>query len=80
MLSQVFDCPMSELDVGNYTYDATDVAVGIKYTKMFLTHGKLPPILVVRQHNGRFKVQTNIIAFLVANTLSLSTIPAQEIT
>lgn len=79
MLSKVFECPMSEVDIGNYNYDMTDIAVAIKYTKMHLTNNMLPPILVVRQPNGRYKVHTNIIAYLVAHTLSLSTIPAQEL-
>lgn len=80
MLSKVFECPVSELDIGNYRYDMTDIATAIKYTKMYLTSGTLPAILVVRQANKRYKVQTNVISFIVGNTLSLSTIPAQEIT
>ncbi len=79
MLGQVFECPVSQLDIGNHQYDCTDIAVAIKFTKMFLTEHKLPTILVVRQANGRFKVQTNVIAYVVAHTLSLSTITAQEI-
>jgi hypothetical protein len=79
MLSSPFDCPLSDLDIGNYNYDAVDVATAIKYTKMYLTTDTLPAIIVVRQPNGRFRVQTNVIAFVVAHTLSLSTIKAQEL-
>ena len=71
---------MSDLDIGNYNYDETDIATAIKYTKMYLTTHVLPPIIVVRQRNGRFKVQTNVIAYVVAHNLSLSTIQAQELT
>jgi hypothetical protein len=80
MLSQLFECPMSEIDIGTYQYDMTDVAVAVKYTKMYLTTGVLPSILVIRQANKRYKIQTNVIAYIVAHNLSLSTIPAQEIT
>lgn len=79
MLGPLFECPLTELDAPRYQFDETDIAVAIKYCKMFLTTGVLPAIMVTRQGNGRFRVQTNVISFVVANTLSLSSIPAQEL-
>ena len=75
----MFECPLDKLDVLNVNVDCSDIATAIILTKEYLTTGKLPTIMVRRMRNGRYYVRTNIIAYYVAHTLSLPTIPAQEI-
>ena len=79
MLKPKFDCPVAQIDTDISDYDANDVAMSIRETKSYLTTGQLSTIIVVRQRNGRWKVQTNVIAFLVAHCLGVLSIPAQEL-
>jgi hypothetical protein len=78
-LKRVFDCPIKYTDCEQTHFDGTDIALAIRETKSYLTTGKLSTIIVVRQPNGRWKVQTNVIAFIAAHTLGLLSIPAQEL-
>lgn len=79
-LSNPFDCPMDKIDCPNITLmlEATDVSTAVKITRDYLTKGVFPTIIVLRRRDGRYYVRQNIVAYVVAHTLSLSTIPAQE--
>lgn len=79
MLKPKFDCPTNQIDTDISDFDANDIAMSIRETKSYLTTGNLSTIIVVRQRNGRWKVQTNVIAFLVAHCLGVLSIPAQEL-
>lgn len=75
----MFQCPTNKIDVDRHDYTEDDVGMAVRETKRFLTTGALLPIMVRRMRNGRYKVQTNFITYLVAHTLSLPTVPCQEI-
>lgn len=78
-LGPLFDCPINKIDCTQNDFDGTDISLAIRETKSYLTSEKLSTIIVVRRPNGRFKVRTNVVAFLVAHTLGLLSIPAQEV-
>jgi hypothetical protein len=78
-LKPLFDCTVGMIDCERSDFDSTDLAMAIRETKRYLTHGQLSTIIVVRQRNGRWKVQTNIVTYLVAHCLGLLSIPAQEL-
>lgn len=77
-LKPTFDCPTDKIDAECATVDCTELALAVKITKDYLTGKGFSPTIVRRQRNGRFKVQTNVITFLVAHSLGVLSIPVQE--
>lgn len=78
-LKPMFKCPTHLLRHYKCREDAADIALAVRITKEFLTTGELP-VIIVRAGSGQtFDIQTNVMSFLVAHTLSIPTVNCQEL-
>ena len=79
-LSPVFQVPVRKIDVGNYEYDGTDVAMAVRITRDYATKGVLPaPLIVKRTKNGCYKVRSGVPSLIVAHTLGIESVGCQEV-
>lgn len=78
-LKPMFSCPTHLLRYSNNPEFVADIALAVRITKEFLTTGELPVILVKAGAGRTYDIQTNVISFLVAHTLSIPTVNCQEL-
>lgn len=79
-LSPVFQVSVRKIDVGDYSFDGTDVAMAIRITRDYSLKGTLPaPLIVKRTKNGRYKVRSGVPSLIVAHTLGIESVGCQEV-